>query len=237
MDVRAKLLLTFAVYIAALFIFAWRYYRIYLQSPSSFLFAENIRDSKKIELQPVLTAGMNEKTREIEVLKHLLEILARVESLDGLVESREMFLLASGNSYSIVKRSKWYPDSVPGPAKSSFEVIWYQAEYVDFSGKVINVFNLGGQLTRWETWSKRITKLLKKSEASYGGYKKRILSFSEYFPEIWTFWDFLYFSVISQTTVGYGDILPNRTSIRMLVVAQIIIGYAILVVVLNLILA
>jgi hypothetical protein len=38
--------------------------------------------------------------------------------------------------------------------------------------------------------------------------------------------DFVYFSGVTQTTVGYGDILPNPTGIRMLVLATILLGYA-----------
>lgn len=52
-------------------------------------------------------------------------------------------------------------------------------------------------------------------------------------PEVWSYWDFFYFSSISQTTVGYGDILPNSVVIRMLVVVQVLISYVLLVVVLN----
>jgi len=36
--------------------------------------------------------------------------------------------------------------------------------------------------------------------------------------------DFLYFSFITVSTVGYGDIVPNSTSVRMVVVAQIVLG-------------
>jgi hypothetical protein len=50
---------------------------------------------------------------------------------------------------------------------------------------------------------------------------------------IWGYIDFLYFSSITQSTVGYGDILPNDTSIRWVVICQIIFAYAILIVGLN----
>ena len=52
-------------------------------------------------------------------------------------------------------------------------------------------------------------------------------------PDIWGYWDFLYFSAITQGTVGYGDILPNSRFVRMLVVSQIFLSYSIVLVVLN----
>lgn len=57
------------------------------------------------------------------------------------------------------------------------------------------------------------------------------------FPHVWHFVDFLYFSTVTQSTVGYGDILPNSSLVRMIVVSQIGLGYFILVVVINMILS
>ena len=61
-------------------------------------------------------------------------------------------------------------------------------------------------------------------------------SLGEEFPEVWSYWDFVYFSTVTQTTVGYGDIVPNSTSVRAGVVVQLIIGTGLLVVGLNLVL-
>lgn len=41
---------------------------------------------------------------------------------------------------------------------------------------------------------------------------------------IFKYWDFLYFSIITSTTIGYGDILPNSTLIRSIVSLQSIIS-------------
>ncbi len=52
-------------------------------------------------------------------------------------------------------------------------------------------------------------------------------------PEVWSYWDFLYFSAITQFTVGYGDILPNSTPVRMIIVLQTCIAAALLIVAIN----
>ena len=53
--------------------------------------------------------------------------------------------------------------------------------------------------------------------------------------EIWSFLDFVYFSTITQATVGYGDMLPNSTGIRMIVALQVLIGLALLVILINIV--
>jgi len=40
----------------------------------------------------------------------------------------------------------------------------------------------------------------------------------------YSYWDFLYFSVVTATTLGYGDILPNVTYVRVIVAIQTIVG-------------
>jgi hypothetical protein len=40
----------------------------------------------------------------------------------------------------------------------------------------------------------------------------------------WSYLDFFYFSTITQTAVGYGDILPNSSAVRIVVIMQALIG-------------
>jgi|GEM_PF-3387220 hypothetical protein len=56
------------------------------------------------------------------------------------------------------------------------------------------------------------------------------------FSSVWKDLDFVYFSAITISTVGYGDILPNSTTVRMVVVSEVILGQFLLIVFLNLVL-
>jgi uncharacterized membrane protein len=69
------------------------------------------------------------------------------------------------------------------------------------------------------------------------GVEERLVSITSDTPLVWGFWDFIYFSTVIQTTIGLGDILPNSTLVRKLVVLQVIIGYGLLSVALNLVLS
>lgn len=51
--------------------------------------------------------------------------------------------------------------------------------------------------------------------------------------EIFNYCDFFYFSIITSTTIGYGDILPNSTMIRMIVCLQSLISISITIFFLN----
>jgi len=43
-------------------------------------------------------------------------------------------------------------------------------------------------------------------------------------PRAYSVVDFIYFSFVTVTTLGYGDIVPNSTLIRLVVVGQIVFG-------------
>ena len=67
--------------------------------------------------------------------------------------------------------------------------------------------------------------------------EERLVSLPSDTPLVWGVWDFIYFSTAIQTTIGLGDILPNSTLVRKLVVLQVIIGYGLLSVALNVVLS
>jgi Ion channel len=50
------------------------------------------------------------------------------------------------------------------------------------------------------------------------------LAQAQHGKEVWDFVDFAYFSCVTMTTLGYGDIVPNSRSARMAVMAQAWLG-------------
>jgi len=88
-----------------------------------------------------------------------------------------------------------------------------------------------------ETLGKFVKELIEQSQSNKKRFKARLSNSLAQPPQVWHFWDFLYFSTITQSTVGYGDILPNSSLIRAIVAAQVLIGYSIIVVVINVLLA
>ena len=51
------------------------------------------------------------------------------------------------------------------------------------------------------------------------------------------YWDFFYFSAVALTTIGYGDILPNSTTVRVLVAIEAILGVAVITAIIGMILS
>ena len=223
----------FACYVMFVFVFAAVYYQLYQHDRRTFAFSSDIARVQ-------LTATESETQQQLEKLDselaNLRELQRELRSTQAApVLDSTSFLLASTVTGSIASftliRSKAAggPNGeIPQPAtllvmhrdgtRPSAIIgspVYRFPETLNAYRELCNTW-----ISDWET---REQELRNSIEASNTGS-----------PDVWSFWDFFYFSAITQFTVGYGDILPNATSVRLVVVLQTFVAALLLVVVLNL---
>ncbi len=221
-----ELFACFGVYLAFIFVFAIVYYRFYKYRPRSFLFHADVETSQKNIFVERTRAKIENTIVQIEVLRNLTDQLSEDIKLDQITGKR--FALTSGNQYSISE--DFERDETTGGA------VFYQIEIYDSAGNLlgfgprISAHYPGDKVRLFKRW-------ITEHENDLNNMRRDVVAAYGEDARIWKFWDFVYFSTIVQTTVGLGDILPNRTAVRMLVILQILVGYVILVVLLNSILS
>ncbi len=71
-----------------------------------------------------------------------------------------------------------------------------------------------------EEWLVAFPHLVKEIEDSLNVTANRLASLASGESRVWSLWDFIYFSAIVQTTIGFGDMLPNSTPVRRLVFSR-----------------
>ena len=234
----AMRLLVFAAFLASIFIFAAIYKWLYSSRPDSFWFNQEIAKSQ-YELSRVLQdVEQRDATAEIIRLSAKLAAVRAVyfEFTHGPVTIDSARLMARSHSGYVVRVREETAFLPGGPAPIVLETSIY-----DPSGKALlvdeKVYWADPPLTSTKVWTQVLEDLRTTFERRLLAQDERIkASESEITPpKIWSYWDFFYFSVMTETTVGYGDILPNATNIRMWVCGQVLVGYLLLYLIINLV--
>jgi hypothetical protein len=223
----------FGLYLIAILAFAAVYYLRFSRVPSSFVFAANIVEGQRSNR----LAETQQSIRRLESIDRVIAIVS--ENLRDQPDVKiypgkwEMKTDAGTLRYLNIGASG-APSAVAEPSPMMV---------VDTGGN--------SDLRNYHKWvagrgffgAMTISKLRQEIVRERGSIRKRREraalmeeSFRSGSPHIWTFTDFIYFSTIIQSTVGLGDIQPNSTKIRVIVILQILLGYTILIVILNLIL-
>lgn len=216
------LVATFGLYLAVIVAFGWCYYLLYRAREDRFQFATNITAAQLKNVLSRASTATRIYAREIESMKIVRDAVASgALATSGTlanghrVETRTYTIFSGwGESQdrlclTVTDRDGYIVCDVEGPRDEELS----QSYFTNWLDQMLSTWT-----ARRDHWSQRAKQV--------GDDPGRA----------WGLWDFMYFSAITQTTVGYGDILPNATAIRMLVVAQVLIGYTFLVVVLNLVL-
>jgi hypothetical protein len=234
------LVLVFCVYAGALFCFAATYYYIYSKRPDSFAFGGDIRAR---QLQSVLESKLTEERTSKFRLKYLPELLAKLKEGNstpaffkpsGLMDvARTLYTTENFNFSLVYYVARGGPHGGYIPAQLWLAVENKSGRHLD-EIDVIDYVHCDGPIKSIPKWIEMAHNFEHATKEQVESLQGEIISLSQRNPKIWSFWDFVYFSTITQGTVGYGDILPNSTLVRMIVTVQTILTVVLLVVVLNL---
>jgi hypothetical protein len=219
------LVIVFATFVVLQILFAEVYWRLYKHNRNNFLFNCDILKSQKAAIRC-------SSERELASLRGRFAIL---EELDvALANGAQPHVTTVGSSIQL--RSGYECVSL-GLDDPRYGADGNLLEIKDSRGDLVARAFFGGQdpLQSTDDWKAATSELLQNLRIRQNIHSERLGSLSTESPDVWSFWDFLYLSTILQTTVGLGDILPNSTAVRKMVVLQLVIVYALLIVFLNLI--
>ncbi len=232
-----RLLSVFAIYVAIIFGFAALYHSVYKNSPQSFAFNSDIQKSQSEMFRSTTETEMRALQVQLSALQQLSDSLnststpPRIERR-GPFTSPQVDLKTADFTFTLRK-------GTPGTIQGTPVFDLYLDFYDNQGKKMASQWVKGLIVTEFPTDTNQYrdvaSVLLSNLETTLNEDQRRLSTLSGPTPEVWTYWDFLYFSTITQTTVGYGDMLPNNTTVRMLVNLQVLIGLLLLVVVINLV--
>jgi hypothetical protein len=232
-------------YLALIFCFATVYYSIYLGDHFAYSFSGDIvkkRTYQSFQDQLAKTLADNEPLFFLAVLdRHPDEGLRAVENATVIKEKDPEAFLGTGNYFHLLEgnffvRFSLYDETVP---------IEHGLTYKE-RHRFLQV-RRGEKTYTFRTIPTRGIALIKDDYVRAACLAKTLVEFHDALAGLmrglsaqgdadyarlqeimeeaqWSFVDFCYFSTITMTTVGYGDILPNSARVRAWVTLQCIIG-------------
>jgi hypothetical protein len=239
------LIIVFIVYLIMVFVFGCIYYYYFNKDKSYFFFLKEIERGKCEQDSTHITKILNELKNEADLIKKYIK-----DNKDGHIKPKikknayatEYFYeLKDGCSITIKVRHFCDSPNRDWVLPNEMEIepeYYYSISFLDPSSNI-----------KWSSLWSTGSGYWFTTDIEYSDPMNRIIN--ETFDSIqkdieylemcreqpnWSYMDFVYFSTITQCTVGYGDILPNHTKIRIFVIIQVMLGYSILVVFINIIL-
>jgi hypothetical protein len=229
-DRNGWLFLVFASYVIIIFVFANIYSFLYRKRPGSFAFNADVLRSQSAEFLIATEHAIETRLKQITYFRHLLEEL--LENQDLIDPTR---MLTSSFDYVVTSKYGYKFTSRTYSARMVTVTLYYVSVF-DLNDQELATLQISSEPQDRDQMSKVIGDLVKGLESDVHEHRSRLESLSTDWPKIWTFWDFLYFSTITQTTVGYGDILPNKTVVRVIVIVQIVVGLLMIGILINIVL-
>jgi hypothetical protein len=248
------LLTCFTIYAIFFFVFAGIYYVIFKADPNNFLFNFDIIKSRTSRLTAPIEKEISDAQLKIDIYREFLNqpfTIRKLKKNNGqeirIVTTHYVFKYwfkstGRGNSFSLHSGYEYFPLSKGAAELDSQEATeltqHFLLECMGSDDKLESTdegeFAVKSIDESFQNVRNCFSFCVAELEDSLIDHRNSLVKLQRPTPQIWSYWDFLYFSVITQTTVGYGDILPNSTLIRMVVSAQLIISLMILTILISL---
>lgn len=240
-----KLLGVFLAYCLSLFFFAFVYELQYKQNPESFAFNSDVLRAQKESSKEAVKAIKAQEERLLKLLQEQARALSQLSDILKAVDAVGVTYEMDMETLHQVPRADFrtsdfrlvfqgIAQEVQMETRFSVSVRFFDKEGNKIGDKDVPDYVTANFPDRGSQYQDLISAVTHNLERQLTGVQRRISELETSNPEVWTYWDFLYFSTVTQTTVGYGDILPNNTSVRMTVILQVLLGLSFLVVVINL---
>lgn len=213
----------FGSYIIILFLFAFIYHAVFRSNPQNFSFNADILRSQASSFRSSTEQELAKLRVELDAYKQFANELTQRSEPPDIKNRKVTFNLPDYKFTFFIALT-----SPPEEQKQSLAVVIHDRNGNEIKREVVAL--AGGALffpNRISLYRNIASGSISTLQATIAENERRLATLGSPTPEVWSFWDFLYFSVITQTTVGYGDILPNSTLVRIIVVLQIVIGLAI----------
>ena len=218
------LYIAFGIYMLSILLFGYIYYFVYYMDEKSFIFNSDIENAR---IQILTQEHQNNKVEIIELLAILKNLKSGLKS--GALEVK----LKDDNSYR--SETIWYVsmDGLIAQFHCNDEKDFNLSKFLIVGQDDANVVHhVTAPPLRFCGVNSDIDKMwLTYSDYLIEDQKSKLEAIQLYldindspYARHWGIVDFVYFSAITQTTVGYGDILPNKTKVRAIIIMQILIG-------------
>ena len=222
-------------YIFGAFMFAGLYFGVYIRHPASFSFSSGILSRVELQRFSALSEDINRYYRQSIAASKFFEWISTMSAsdFDKFRAERIGAIWPLGDGIKVKFDSR-----VIG---GEFAVVEYDVEFVDSEGPLYAWQDKAGRDWSPLNWvSSPQYRLVAAENISRDEYLRAILELKKEFEvdakgllremstaekRAFNLLDFVYFSFVTVTTLGYGDVVPNETWVRILIVGQILFGF------------